>query len=100
MPVKFVDTGSVLTLGAGKSKKLKWNNAAPAEAVWSVNAVPLPQNAKSSHSGSVEITRMWRKINVAVPSTGAPKVEHEIHYEVKNPGTSSVKFTIYLLVAW
>ena len=100
MPVKLVKTGITQTLSAGKSKTMHWNNASPAEAVWTVNAVPLPQNAKSSHSGSVEVTRTWRKINVSVPSTGAPKTEHEIHFTVKNPGTSNVKYTVYLLVAW
>ena len=100
MPVKLVDTGLNLTLGAGKTKKLWWNNANPSKAVWSVNAVPLPKNAKSSHSGSVEVTRVWRKLNVSVPSRGAPQAEHEIHYEVFNPGTSSVNFTVYMLVGW
>lgn len=100
MPVKLVDTGNVLTLAAGKSTTRKWNNAAPSKAVWSVNAVPLPQNAKSSHSGAVEVTRMWRKMIVAVPATGQPEVEHELYCTVKNVGTSTVKFTLYWLAAW
>ena len=102
MAAKIVNTNLDLELAPGKSKTLNWNNAKPANAVWSANAIPLPtgDTAKGFNQDTqLEVTRLWRRFKVVEKSTtqfSDTDIETEIWYTVKNVGTKKARFNVYL----
>jgi len=103
MAAFVVQAGGDKHLGPGQTGTWVWNNAAPANAVWSANAVPSLSGAETQDS-SLEVTRLWRRLLVTFKKdypqaeSGTEKVEHEIHYEVKNLTNEDVHFLVYLSV--
>jgi hypothetical protein len=93
-------------LDAGKTSHTWWNNAAPANAVWSANAVPLATgstNTGFNQDTSLEVTRVWRRFKVVEKSDNQfsdTDIETEIHCEVKNVGASKAKFKVYYSAMW
>jgi len=96
-----VQAGGDKHLGPGQTGEWVWNNAAPANAVWFANAVPSQSGAETQDS-ALEITRVWRRLLVTFhkdypqAESGETKVEHEIHYVVKNLTNQNVHFLVYL----
>jgi hypothetical protein len=103
MAAFVVQAGGQKHLGPGQTGTWVWNNAAPANAVWSANAVPNLSGAETQDS-SLEVTRLWRRLLVTShkdspqSESATEKVEHEIHYEVKNLMNQGVDFLVYLSV--
>jgi hypothetical protein len=102
---EIIDTKLAIKLGPGKTHHLWWNKAAPANAVWLANAVPIITGDTATgfnQDSSVEITRLWRRLIVTEKKpfpqsqTTDVVVEHEIHYEVKNLGNTEVTFNVFL----
>ena len=104
--VKFVNTGTVIELAPGKTVHRQWNNATPAQAVWSVNAFPQLSGGTENQDISLEVTRMWRRVTQTEKKdspqsqTAEAVVEHEIHCEIKNVGTKTARFIVYWSVIW
>jgi len=103
MPTSVVNTKAERELAPGKSGTWVWNNAAPHDAVWSANAVPVPSGDTQKGFNevvSLEVTRLWRRLIVTEldPHSQATqlKVEHEIHYEVENVGDAPARFVVFL----
>lgn len=105
MAAFLVNTHTEHTLAPGKTGHWWWNNAAPGQAVWSANAVPVPTGDTASgfaEDVSLEVTRLWRRLIVTEhkpfpqSQTVEVKIEHEIHYEIKNVGSSSARFVVFL----
>ena len=105
MAAFLVNTHTQHTLAPGKTVHSWWNNAAPSQAVWSANAVPTQTGDTKSgfaEDVSLEVTRLWRRMIVTEvkdspqSQTTDVKLEHEIHFEVKNVGNSSAQFTVFL----
>lgn len=101
--VTVVDTKTVYELAPGQTFHWKWNNAAPAQAVWFANAVPVSlSDVVKAEDRRVEVTRLWRRVIVSVDKpfpqsqTADIDVEHEIHCEVRNLGTTKTGFVVYL----
>lgn len=104
--VALVNTKTVHELAPGQTLHWNWNNATPANAVWSANAVP--QMTGSTTAGfaqdtALEVTRLWRRLIViekAPPKSqiSDTDVESEIHCEIKNVGTQKAKFVVFLSV--
>jgi hypothetical protein len=103
--VIVVNTKSVLELAPGQEGHWHWNHAAPANAVWSANAVPASTGSTAqgfNQDTAVEITRMWRRLIVTEKKpfpqsqTTDLEVEHEIHYVAKNIGTQKASFVVWL----
>jgi hypothetical protein len=93
-------------LDPGQTKHTWWNNAAPANAVWSANAVAIPTgstNTGFSQDTSLEVTRVWRRFKVIEKSDNQfsnTDIETEIHCEVKNIGGTKAKFKVYFSAVW
>jgi hypothetical protein len=101
----IVNTKTELQLAGSKTGHWWWNNAAPADAVWSANAIPVQTGDTASgfaQDTSVEVTRLWRRLIVTEhkdspqAQTVDVKVEHEIHYEIKNLGNQTARFVVFL----
>ena len=106
MGMVVIESNSVRELNPGETFRGHWNNAAPAKAVWSANAVPLTTgttNTGFSQDTSLEVTRLWRRLVVIENSQSQfsdTDLEHEIHYEVKNVGPEKAKFRMYFCAQW
>ena len=106
MSVLTFNTNKDFELNPGQTLHSWWNNASPANAVWSANAVPLATGSTQTgfdQDTQLEVTRVWRRFKVVEKSTSQfSKVdtETEIHYEVKNIGSTKARFNVYLSVAW
>ncbi len=104
MGLKVFHTNT-LELNAGQTGHWWWNNATPADAVWSANAVPLATGSTTSgfsQNTQLEVTRLWRVFKVIEKSTSQfsdTDIETEIHYEVKNLGGTKAKFRMFFSVA-
>ena len=103
--VILVNTKTEHELASGQEAHIWWNHAAPADAVWSANAVPHATGSTLtgfSQSTSLEVTRLWRKFIVTEKKdfpqsqTVETTVEHEIHYVVKNVGNDKARFVVFL----
>ncbi len=93
---KIIKIDTVLSLDPGKSTHRKWNNASPEEAVWSANAMPIVKTLEAQQM-ELEVTRLWRKL-IVTGSGGSVTTESEIHYVVKNVGTTKAHFIVFLCV--
>jgi hypothetical protein len=106
MSVLVINTQKERELNPGQSLHSWWNNASPANAVWTANAVPVLMGSTGTgfnQDTSVEVTRLWRRFKVVEKSTSQisdTDIESEIHYEVKNVGNSKARFIVYLCVCW
>ena len=99
MPTLLVDTKTQLNIQPGATFHFVWNNASPSHAVWSANAVPVATGSTAggfNQDSSVEVTRLWRRF-ISTEKKPFPQsqtadvvVEHEIHCELKNVGSSKV----------
>jgi hypothetical protein len=103
--VLFVDTKKEISLAPGAAVHGWWNNASPANAVWSAQAVPYATGSTASgftQDTTLEVTRLWRHYTVTEikdnpqSQTATTKEETEIHYEIKNIGSSTAKFHVVL----
>ena len=105
MPTKVFKTETTHELNPGETKHWWWNNATPANAVWSANAVAQvtgTTNTGFAQNTELEVTRLWRKFKVTEHSTSQfsdADIETEIHYEVKNLSGTKAKFNMYFCVA-
>lgn len=93
----------------GQTHHRWWNNAAPRDAVWSAQAVPIATGDSVSgfaEDVSLEVTKVWRRLLVTekkpFPQSQTVEVhaEDEIHYEVKNVGTRKCRYTVLLTAAY
>ena len=106
MPTKVIKIPNDLELNPGETKHWWWNNASPANAVWSANAVPLATgttNTGFAQDTQLEVTRLWRRFKVIENSQSQfsdTDIESEIHYEVKNLSGTKARFNVYLSIAW
>ncbi len=106
MGLLVINTQKERELNPGETLHSWWNNASPANAVWSANAVPLTTgstNTGFNQDTQLEVTRLWRRYKVVEKSTSQISdvdIESEIHYEVKNIGNTKARFIVYLCVAW
>jgi hypothetical protein len=105
MAAFVVNTKTEKVLAPGKTGHWKWNNAAPQNAVWSANVVPVMTGDTASgfdEDVSLEVTRVWRRLIVTEEKSSPQSqfanvnVEHEVHYEVKNVGSRSARFVVFL----
>ena len=83
----------------GQTQHWWWNNAAPREAVWSVQAVPFATGdliQGFQEDVALEVTRVWRRLIVTEKKPFGVASEDEIHYEVKNVGNQRSRYTVYL----
>ena len=105
MPVLTFSTNKERELNPGQTGHWWWNNATPANAVWSANAVPVATGSTQTgfnQDTQLEVTRLWRRFKVIETSStqfSDVDIETEIHYEVKNIGNTKAKFIMYLSVA-
>ena len=105
MPIKVFKVPSDLELNPGATGHWWWNNATPANAVWSANAVAIATGSTTAgfaQDTQLEVTRLWRRFKVVEKSTSQfsdTDIETEIHYEVKNLSGTKAKFNIYFSVA-
>jgi hypothetical protein len=106
MGVKVINTQVEVELDPGKTWHSHWNNASPAQAVWTANAVPVykgdPSTGYHDLDTQLEVTRLWRRLKVVATQTGeGPSIvsETEIHFEVKNIGSSKARFIMLLSAA-
>jgi hypothetical protein len=92
-------------LGPGQTGHYWWNNAAPADAVWSANAVPVATGSTTAgfaQDTSLEVTRLWRRLIVTEKKpfpqsqTADVSAETEIHYEIKNLSSTKATFIVFL----
>ena len=91
---------SPFQLDPGQSVPGHWNNANP-KAVYSIQAIPLESSfpgVSGPATVEVEVTRVWRKLNVTKTSSDVQPFtfEHEIWFEVKNVGTKKVTCDVYV----
>ena len=106
MPIKVFKTSNDHELNPGATGHWWWNNASPANAVWTANAVPLATGSTTAgfdQDTQLEVTRIWRRFKVVEKSTNQfsdTDIESEIHYEIKNLSGTKAKFNVYLQVAW
>ncbi len=106
MPTNTFKISNNWELNPGATGHWWWNNAAPANAVWSANAVPLATgstNTGFNQDTQLEVTRLWRRFKVVEKSTSQfsdTDIESEIHFEVKNLSGTKAKFNVYLTVSW
>lgn len=105
MAAFVVNTKTVVELAPGQTTQRHWNNAAPHDAVWSANAVAVATGSTAegfAEDVALEVTRLWRRLIVTEKKpfpqsqTVEVKIEHEIHYEIKNVGAQPAKFVVYL----
>ncbi len=102
MTALLVNTQHEHDLAAGTSGIWIWKNLAPHDAVWSVNAVPVQTGDTQTgfnDEASFEVTRVWRRmISTEDEHSQATTVtvKHELHYEVKNVGTTPGRFVAFL----
>jgi hypothetical protein len=103
----LVDTKTEHSLAPGQTLHWHWNNATPADAVWYANAVPLATGSSTSgftQDTQLEVTRLWRRLIVTEKKpfpqsqTVDVSVETEIHVDIKNIGTTSAKFVVFLSI--
>jgi hypothetical protein len=105
MAVTVFSTGNTKTLDPGQTGHWWWNNAAPSKGVWSAMAVPVATGSTSAgfnQDTQVEVTRIWQRFKVIEKSTtqiSDTDIETEIHYEVKNIGSTKATFVVYFSVA-
>lgn len=105
MGVSVINTKKELELNPGEEREYWWNHASPADGVWSANAVPLATGSTTagfSQHTKLEVTRLWREFIVTEKSKtqfSDVDIETEIHYKVKNIGTTKARFTVFLCVA-
>lgn len=105
MPIKVFKVNDTLELNPGQTGHWWWNNASPANGVWTANAVAQATgttNTGFAQNTELEVTRLWRKFKVTEKSTSQfsdTDIETEIHYEVKNLSGTKAKFNMYLSVA-
>jgi hypothetical protein len=105
MGLKVINTQTEQELNPGQTLHSWWNNASPANAVWTANAVPLSTGSTSTgfnQDTQIEVTRLWRRFKVVEKSStqfSDVDIETEIHYEVKNVGNSKARFVMYFSVA-
>src|SRR5262245_10456278 len=102
MASSLVKLTTINNLAPGQSTTTHWNNAAPAKAVWYIQAVPLESSFTSKtpieQSVEVEVTRVWRKLNRMKGPNEFPEVfnyEHEVWFVVKNVGSREVDVDVY-----
>jgi hypothetical protein len=106
MPTKVIKIPNALQLNGGQTGHWWWNNASPANAVWSANAVPIATGNTTDgfdQDTQLEVTRLWRRFKVVEKSTSQfsdTDIESEIHYEIKNLTGALAKFNVYLCVSW
>src|SRR5436190_1898944 len=102
MGVVVINTKTEWELNPGETMRSRWNNAHVADAVWAANAVPVFTGSPSTgynQDTSLEVTRLWRRLKVVGKQTGeGPDLatETEIHWEVKNLGSSKARFVVWL----
>jgi hypothetical protein len=103
----LVDTKTQHDLAPGQTFHWHWNNAAPADAVWSANAVPVATGSTTggfNQDTQLEVTRLWRRLIVTEKKpfpqsqTVDVVVETEIHCDIKNIGTTPAKFVVFLSI--
>jgi hypothetical protein len=99
----LVNTQHQHDLAAGKSGIWIWKNLTPHDAVWSVNAIPVPTGDTQkgfNEDASFEVTRVWRRMisteDDPHSQTTTVTIKHELHYEVKNVGDGPGRFVAYL----
>src|SRR5437763_8646170 len=105
MGVVVINTQKEWELDSGKTVHSWWNNASQVNAVWTANAVPLSTGSQSTgydQDTQLEVTRLWRRFKVVGKWVGEGwdlVTETEIHWEVKNIGSSKARFIVFLSVA-
>jgi hypothetical protein len=104
MASMLLKLGAINNLAPGATTTRHWNHAAPATAVWHIQAVPLESSFTANpieQSVEVEVTRVWRKLIRTSLGSGEfpqPDLEHEIWYVFKNVGARAVNFDVYASV--
>jgi hypothetical protein len=101
--IKIPQGHEAYELEPGKTLHLWWNNAQPVSAVWSANAVPVPEHWKSAsqldQDQQLEVTRLWRRFKRKESGALVAEEEHEIHLEVRNIGNEKAAFYVHLCAA-
>src|SRR5262245_31902367 len=98
MSVLTFNTNKDFELNPGETLHSWWNNASPANAVCSTNAVPLITGSTQTgfnQDTQLEITRLWRRLKVVEKSSSQFSdldTETEIHFEVKSIGGTKARF--------
>ncbi|WP_407048592.1 hypothetical protein [Methyloraptor flagellatus] len=104
--ISFIDTQTTLELGPNETKTWHWNNAAPANAVWSAAAIPFATGDSTkgfTQDTRLEVTDVWHRLLVTEhkpfpqSQTVETKVETEIYYTIRNLSPSDhAKFKVVL----
>jgi hypothetical protein len=102
MASSLVKLGTIKNLAPAQSVTKHWNNATPANAVWYIQAIPLPSSFTSANpieqSVEAEVTRVWRKLNRTIGPAENPEAyyyEDEIWYVIRNVGAREVDVDVY-----